>query len=94
METGAGLAGTFEISQLLGALLSYTHIHRRYYSSAPTVLYPLTNDDDDLVSGQLHYVLTRRLALTFGATYETRRANNNYYDFNSVRVLAGLRGDF
>jgi len=94
VETGAGLSANFNLTRKLTAILGYAYVHQRYTSTATNLLYPLGWDDDHLVNGELNYALNRRIVLTLGAAYETRHANSSYYDFDSFRLIGGLRGAF
>ena len=76
----------------LGA--GYLYRHHDYYSTTPNLLFPLIEDRDHQVQANASYDLGRRLALTLAAAYETRNARSSYYDFDSFRVTAGIRGSF
>jgi len=94
VETGAELSIDMKIMERLAASLNYSYTHERYYSSVQNLIFPLTNDDDNLIKGEVDYTLNRRIILTLGTAYQTRRANSSYYNYDATRLLAGLRGAF
>lgn len=94
VESGIDLGTTVVLTPRLTAQASYDYRHRRYYSSNPNLLFPLLSDDEHIVSGELDYRLNRRISLLTSITYDSRRANDAFYNFDSLRALVGVRGSF
>ena len=84
----------------LGPTLSfnarYQYGDTRYVNSRalPAAVALLTNDQRHDLNGEFFYKLGRRLVLTAGAGYSSRRANSAVFEYDAARVFFGVRGVF
>ncbi|MDG5489261.1 outer membrane beta-barrel protein [Sphingomonas sp. BGYR3] len=91
IETALRTDLTYALSPRLNLVGSYTYRTRDYVSTFPRALRPLTDDTQHVVGAGLQFQKTQRLFFGLGATYDTRRANDPFYDYDSARIEFSVR---
>lgn len=82
---------TYALTERLNLLGSYTLRSRDYISSVQTLVRPLTDDTQHVVGARLRFQQSQRLSFDLGAVYDTRTANDPFYDYDSARVEFAVR---
>lgn len=94
VQSGARVTADAHLTTRLDASAFYSYAHRSYVGGQPNLVIPLTSDEFNLVGAEAGYLVGRRIRLTLGTNYETRRANTAFFNYDSFRVLAGVRVAF
>ena len=90
VDTQGAISASGAISGRAQVSAGFSYRHRRYYGNQFDPVHPLISDDQSNVNLSANYVLGPKLGLLLGATYEWRRANDSFFNYQGVRVTAGV----
>lgn len=82
---------TYVLTPRLSLLGGYTVRWRDYVSSRDNRIRPLTDDTQQVVDARLRFQQSQRISFDLSAAYDTRKANDAFYDYDSVRVEFAVR---
>lgn len=91
VETLFQTEATYALTERLNLLGGYTVRWRDYVSSVQNQVRPLTDDTQHLLAARLRFQQSQRLSFDLGAVYDTRTANDPFYDYDSARVEFTVR---
>lgn len=89
-----GLEADYAFSRRMKLMLSYTHMNRDFVGSSGVLAPLLTHDRRDLAIADLGYEWNRRMRIGLQLGYESRTANNTFFDYDNTRVAINLSRKF
>lgn len=90
IDTTYGLSVSAPITPKILAQLGYSADRRKYAGVPSNSLHPLLSDTNKAVSLTLDYAIVTKVDLAFGASYQSRTANDPFFNYSGVRVTMGV----